>query len=112
MILALVSKLSGKNGEVMRKTSANIKEAFFKGIKKSCGNTRTDGKSVFLFDSEIIRKEGEGFIFCLHGYDTNIAIEIINSILGTNLYKQHDVVKMGNNEEVDLFEKYHLNKGV
>mgnify|MGYP005838283939 CR=1 FL=1 len=43
----------------MRKVTQQIKKAFEKGESLKVGNTRTDGKSVFLHGNEIVKRSEE-----------------------------------------------------
>lgn len=71
----------------MRQVSKTIKEAFENGSRKVCGNTTTDGKSVWLFGNKIITQDEKGNIYwTMCGYGTVTTKERLKSILGLRLY--------------------------
>ncbi len=56
--------------------------AFLNGRKKTVNNTRTDGKSIFLFDNEIIKKdENNDYWINDCGWATITTQERLNSFL-------------------------------
>ena len=65
----------------MRKVTRTIARAFFSGDSESCGNTRTDGHSLWLHGHKIARKTDEGIEINNCGYQTNVTKERLNGIL-------------------------------
>lgn len=65
----------------MRKVTRTIARALFSGDSESCGNTRTDGHSLWLHGHKIARKTDEGIEINNCGYQTNVTKERLNGIL-------------------------------
>jgi len=66
----------------MRKVTRTIARAFFSGDSESCGNTRTDGKSVWLHGNKIAYKNENGNLFITNaGFETNVTKERLNGLL-------------------------------
>mgnify|MGYP001564422084 CR=1 FL=1 len=85
----------------MRKVTEQIKQAFNQGISKKVGNTRTDGKSVFLHGNEIIKRDASGLVMAtLAGWNTPTTRERINGITGLGIY-QKNFTPMLNGQEID-----------
>jgi len=88
----------------MRKVTEQIKQAFNQGVSKKVGNTRTDGKSVFLHGNEIIKRDASGLVMAtLAGWNTPTTRERINGITGLGIY-QKNFVPMLNGQEVDSYD--------
>jgi len=88
----------------MRKVTEQIKQAFNQGISKKVGNTRTDGKSVFLHGNEIIKRDASGLVMAtLAGWNTPTTRERINGITGLGIY-QKNFTPMLNGQEVDSYD--------
>lgn len=72
----------------MRQVSKTIKEAFENGSRKVCGNTTTDGKSVWLFGNKIITQDEKGNIYwTMCGWNSQTTLERLKSILDLRLRK-------------------------
>ena len=72
----------------MRKVTKQIKEAFEQGKSLKVGNTRTDGKSVFLHGNEIVRRDASGLVFAtLAGWNTPTTRERVNGITGMGFHQ-------------------------
>ena len=66
----------------MRKVTRTIARAFYCGDSESCGNTRTDGKSVWLHGNKIAFKDEDGNLHITNaGYETNVTKERLNGLL-------------------------------
>jgi hypothetical protein len=88
----------------MRKVTEQIKQAFNQGLSKKVGNTRTDGKSVFLHGNEIIKRDASGLVMAtLAGWNTPTTRERINGITGLGIY-QKNFTPMLNGQEVDSYD--------
>lgn len=72
----------------MRKVTEQIKEAFEQRKTKTIGNTFTDGESVWLHGSEIVRRDASGLVFAtLAGFNTKTTRERVNGITGMNFHQ-------------------------
>jgi len=89
----------------MRVVTKTIKAAFENGVSKTVQNTRTDGKSVFLFGNEIIKRENGKVMFSLCGWDSPTTRERINGIVGARLYTTNGVTTISG-KAVDI-HKWH-----
>jgi hypothetical protein len=66
----------------MRKVTKEICKAFSQGKSKTIGNTRTDGKAIFLHDNKIIYRDKLGFpVFSLCGWNTPTTRERLNGYI-------------------------------
>ena len=85
----------------MRQVTAQIKKAFEKGESLKVGNTRTDGKSVFLHGNEIVKRDPDGVVmWTLAGWNTPTTRERVNGIANAGVcqYKFEPVL---NGEEIN-----------
>ena len=88
----------------MRQVTEQIKQAFEQGKAFKKGNTRTDGKSVFLHGNEIIKRDSSGLVLVtLAGWNTPTTRERVNGITGIGIY-QKNFVPMLNGCEIDPFD--------
>ena len=72
----------------MRKVTRTIARAFFSGDSESCGNTRTDGKSVWLHGNKIAFKDEDGNLHITNaGYETNVTKERLNGLLELGVFR-------------------------
>ena len=72
----------------MRKVTRTIARAFFSGDSESCGNTRTDGKSVWLHGNKIAFKDEDGNLHITNaGYETNVTKERLNGLLQLGVFR-------------------------
>ena len=79
----------------MRQVSKQIKEAFENGSRKVCGNTTTDGKSVWLFGNKIITKDSKGNVYwTMCGWNSRTTRERLKSILGLRLHTVKGCIKL------------------
>jgi hypothetical protein len=79
----------------MRQVSKTIKEAFENGTKKVCGNTTTDGQSVWLFDNKIITTDSKGNIYwTMCGWNSRTTMERLKSILDLRLHTVKGCIKL------------------
>lgn len=67
----------------MRNVTKQIATAFKAGLKKSVGNTMTDGNAVFLHGNKIVeRGAGNGqIVMTLSGWNTSTTRERLNGVL-------------------------------
>lgn len=73
----------------MRKITSSIRAAFNGGVARTIGNTRTDGKAVFLYGNRIIERREDGVYFNLCGWGTPTTRERINGILNAGLHQRN-----------------------
>ena len=72
----------------MRKVTRTIARAFYCGDSESCGNTRTDGKSVWLHGNKIAFKDEDGNLHITNaGYETNVTKERLNGLLQLGVFR-------------------------
>ena len=73
----------------MRKVTRTIARAFYCGDSESCGNTRTDGKSVWLHGNKIAEKDEHGNLLITNaGFETNVTKERLNGLLQLGNFPQ------------------------
>ena len=65
----------------MRQVTEQIAHAFMNNYSLKVSNTNTDGKSIFLWNNEIIRKHEGRVQINLCGYNTTTTRERINGVL-------------------------------
>jgi len=65
----------------MRKITQKIANAFLLSNHKSIGNTRTNGKAVYLHGNKIAEKRQDGIYLSLAGWNTPTTRERLNGIL-------------------------------
>ncbi len=71
----------------MKSVEKRIKAAFEAGRNLTVGNTRTDGKAVYLFGNLIILKTEAGeVLFTLAGWNTVTTRSRVNAIVGAGVY--------------------------
>ena len=93
----------------MRKVTQSIKTAFEQGNHLKVGNTRTNGKSVFLHGNEIIRRDHSGRIwFTFAGWGTPTTRERIKGITGADVYQCKHEQHVYGEKVVDLSEWHHV----
>jgi len=62
------------------KTATKVITAWKNGCGFRCGNTRTDGKSVYLFGKEIIKREGNKVFIRTCGYPLKTTKDRLNEV--------------------------------
>lgn len=67
----------------MRKVTSDIANAFIAGKAKKCGNTETDGETVYLHGNVIAQKTQAGLMLTLAYWPTTTTRERLNGILST-----------------------------
>ena len=65
----------------MRKVTQQIAQAFIDGEIKQVGNTRTDGKAVYLHGNKIAEKRDNTVSLTLAGWNTVTTRERLNGLL-------------------------------
>lgn len=72
----------------MRKVTAQIKKAFEQGTSLKVGNTETDGKTVWLHDNAIVKRDPDGLVrWSLAGWNTPTTRERVNGIANANVFQ-------------------------
>jgi len=85
----------------MNKITEQIKNAFEQGKSLKVGNTRTDGKTVWLHGSPIVKRDFDGLVRAsLAGYNTQVTRERVNGITGL-CFRQKKGKAVLNNQEID-----------
>jgi hypothetical protein len=69
----------------MRKITREIVFAFEHGISQKIGNSRTDGRSLWLFDNKIAEKRADGLWITNAGWDSNTTKERLNGLNGVRV---------------------------
>lgn len=84
----------------MRKVTREITDAFFARRSRKCGNTRTDGTTIWLHGNAIARHADNGDIeITLAGWDTLTTHERLNGIgrrLAFSVFRDRGVTKVSN----------------
>jgi len=92
----------------MRIVTQRIKTAFEQGKHLKVGNTRTNGKSVFLHGNEIIRRDSTGRIwFTFAGWGSATTRERLRGILNVDVH-QKDYEQYVRGEIVDDLKHWHI----
>ena len=65
----------------MRSVTKQIATAFKAGLKKSVGNTMTDGTAVFLHGNKIVERKDGKIQVTLSGWNTSTTRERVNGVL-------------------------------
>ena len=82
----------------MRKVTREIADAFCNRRPRKCGNTRTDGTTIWLHGNPIVRHADNGEIeITLAGWDTVITRERINGVgqrRGFAVFRDRGVTKV------------------
>ena len=65
----------------MRNITKQIATAFKAGLKKSVGNTMTDGLAVYLHGNKIIERKDGKIQATMSGWNTNTTRERLNGVL-------------------------------
>jgi len=82
----------------MRKITEKIISSFYHGEKKIISNTRTDGKSIWLHENEIVRIKNGRIEITNAGWPTNTTKERLNGLAGVNIH-QKDFIWYLNDKE-------------
>ena len=69
----------------MRKITREIAFAFEHGITLKIDNSRTDGRSLWLFDNKIAEKRADGLWVTNAGWDSNTTKERLNGLRGVRI---------------------------
>ncbi len=85
----------------MRKVTAQIKAAFEQGISLKVGNTKTNGKTVWLHGNAIIKRDPDGLVrWSLAGWNTSTTRDRVNGIVNAGV-RQEDFEPVLNGEIID-----------
>jgi hypothetical protein len=72
----------------MRKVTEQIKQAFEQGTSLKVGNTKTDGKTVWLHGNAIVKRDPDGLVrWSLAGWNTPTTRERVNGIANANVFQ-------------------------
>ena len=72
----------------MRKVTQQIKKAFEQGKSLKVGNTRTDGKTVWLHGNAIVKRDPDGLVrWSLAGWNTPTTRERVNGIANAGVFQ-------------------------
>ena len=70
----------------MTDISRKIKEAFDQGKKRTISNTKTDGKTIWLYGNAIIKRDPDGLVrWSLAGWNTQTTRERVNNIVNAGV---------------------------
>ena len=93
----------------MRKVTQQIKQAFEQGKSLKVGNTKTDGKTVWLHGNAIVKRDPDGLIrWSLAGYNTPTTRERVNGIANAGVH-QVKFEPVLNGEEIDPYDWFASN---
>lgn len=93
----------------MRQVTAQIKEAFEQGKARKIGNTRTDGKTVWLHGNAIVKRDPDGLVrWSLAGWNTSTTRERVNGIVNAGVH-QVKFEPVLNNEIIDSYDWFAAN---
>ena len=85
----------------MKQITKKIKNAFEQGKSLKVGNTETDGKTVWLHGSPIVKRDFDGLIRAsLAGYNTQVTRERVNGITGLS-FRQKKGKAVLNDQEIN-----------
>ena len=88
----------------MRKVTQQIKKAFDNGQRLKVGNTKTDGKTVWLHGNAIVKRDPDGLVrWSLAGWNTPTTRERVNGIANAGVC-QVDFSPVLNGEIIDSFD--------
>lgn len=73
----------------MRQITSQLCRAFQYGRKLSIGNTKTDGRSLFLHGNEIARRTDFGLYITNAGWASNTTKERLNGLDGVSIYQKN-----------------------
>tara|TARA_B100000424_G_scaffold252326_1_gene228560 strand:+ start:1040 stop:1348 length:309 start_codon:yes stop_codon:yes gene_type:complete len=72
----------------MRKVTEQIKNAFEQGTSLKVGNTKTDGKTVWLHGNAIVKRDPDGLVrWSLAGWNTPTTRERVNGIANAGVHQ-------------------------
>ena len=71
----------------MRKVTKTIKSAFMRGDKCTVGNTRTDGKAIWLHGNRIVERREDGIYVNNAGWFSNTTRERLSAFC--NVYQRN-----------------------
>ena len=71
------------------KTAAKVIAAWQNRYSLKCGNTETNGKSVFLFSNEIIRRDGDIVLIRTCGYPTVTTKDRLNALGDVHVFTRN-----------------------
>ncbi len=72
----------------MRTVTKKIANAFYNGKALTVGNTRTDGKAVWLHGNKIIEHRDDGVYATLAGWNTPTTRERVNGIVNAGFHQK------------------------
>ena len=94
----------------MRKVTEQIKQAFDNGQRLKVGNTKTDGKTVWLHGNAIVKRDPDGLVrWSLAGWNTSTTRERVNGIVNAGVC-QVDFEPVLNGEIIDSSDWFASNQ--
>ena len=82
----------------MNKTTTTIVSAFVNGNAKNVGNTKTDGKSLWLFNNKIAEHREDGLWITNCGWTSRTTKERLNGLPDVNIYQKSKKWFLNGNE--------------
>jgi hypothetical protein len=75
----------------MRQVTRKITAAFYRGETLKIGNTRTNGRSIWLYDNKIVDDRDDGIYITNAGWNSNTTKERLNAISDVNIVQRNFV---------------------
>ena len=82
----------------MRDVTRKITAAFFRGETLKIGNTRTNGRSIWLHDNKIVDDRPDGLYITNAGWKSNTTKERLNAISDVNIVQRNFVWYLNGHE--------------
>ena len=93
----------------MRKVTQQIKQAFEQGTSLKVGNTKTDGKTVWLHGNAIVKRDPDGLVrWSLAGWNSSTTRERVNGIANAGV-RQVAFEPILNGQEIDSYDWFASN---
>lgn len=73
----------------MRKVAKKVCGAFMRRESARCGNTRTDGVTLFLHGNAIAKWENGELWVTMAGWQTPVTRDRLNSLPGVRVHREH-----------------------
>lgn len=82
----------------MRQVTRKITAAFYRGDTLRIGNTRTNGRSIWLHDNKIVDDREDGIYISNAGWKSNTTKERLNAISDVNIVQRNFVWYLNGHE--------------
>jgi len=93
----------------MRKVTQQIKQAFEQGTSLKVGNTKTDGKTVWLHGNAIVKRDPDGLVrWSLAGWNSSTTRERVNGIANAGV-RQVAFEPILNGQEINTYDWFASN---